>query len=1159
MLRALFKGVLVFTLLALLILLIFGLTLWIGWPWWVGFFLLVGVAGAALAAVLVRKMLLRRKEQMFVQDVIAQDESNRQRMAPKEQDTARELQARWKEAIDALRKSHLRKQGNPLYILPWYMVIGESGSGKTTAIQSARLTSPFAEVSRTSGISGTRNCDWWFFEQAIILDTAGRYALPVDQERDKDEWQKFLTLLARFRKKEPLNGLVVTIAADRLAQASAETLREDGRTLRKRIEELTRVLGARSPIYVLVTKCDLIQGATHFCEQLPEPSLNQAMGYVNQNLSADAGAVIAKAVATVGDRLRELRLLLLHRLQNRSAAAAMLLFPEELEKLKDGLAAFAQTIFQENPYQETPLLRGIFFSSGRQEGTPFSHFLSALGLIQARDVLKGTSKGLFLHDFFARILPTDRNLFRPTSHMQEWRRLTRNLGLTAWVAVVVAVCGLLSYSFVKNLNALSDVRREFDKPALLQGELMADVMAMDRFREAVLQVERGNRNWWIPRLGLNESLAMETALKQKYVNLFRNGFLQSFDKGMADRMTTFDATTPGPVFGAHVAHLVRRINLLKARLSREDLGQLAGLPQPAYTTALVGRGEVIPEMQEKIGSEYLYALLWERDNDRLSTELTHLQTWLKHLMTRPGLMLNWLVDWVNSEPDLAAVTLQEFWGGDPRIEAATVPPAFTQAGKARIDAAIAEIEAALFDPLIVAAPKAEFAAWYQKNFVTAWQGFGLSFDQGLKLLPQKEQWQAVAKRIPGDSGPYQGLIRRITEEFDAFDPDAGVPAWVGLAMDWQAVRKEALEGKIIDPQKAGLVQKATRAVTANIKKAEKAFGAKIRTPMGAQAQINAAKAMSAYQQALEAAAKAADSRKVAFDLATALFQQDPATGEAPFYAGQRALEELNTIMSDRRDENEKIFWDLAAGNLRFLQKYTIRETACELQSLWERQVLVELQDVSADRDMAQLMMGSDGFATRFLKGPAEPFVARGLAKGYYAKRAMEMEMPFEPAFLTYLSKGAQAARPAKSSYLVKIQAYPTDTNREAKIQPHATVLELQCADSKVRLENLNYPVAKDFNWSPDNCGDVLFQISVGNLVLSKSYTGRNAFAQFLSDFKSGQRTFRRQEFPNDEPALRRMGIDFIKVKYQFQGNNEVLALIQNSPGAPPRKITPCWE
>lgn len=1159
MLRAVFKAILVFTLAALLILLLFGLALWIGWPWWVGFFLLVGLVGAALVALVVRKVLMRRREQMFVHQVIAQDEAGRQGLASKEQDAARELQARWKEAIEALRKSHLRKLGNPLYVLPWYMVIGESGSGKTTAIQSARLSSPFGEVSRTSGISGTRNCDWWFFEQAVLIDTAGRYALPVDEGRDKEEWQKFLTLLSRFRKKEPLNGLVVTVAADRLAQGAPEALREDGRTIRKRIEELTRVIGARPPIYVLVTKCDLIQGATHFCDQLPEASLNQAMGYVNQTLSADAGAVIDKAVATVGDRLRELRLLLLHRARTSGAAAAMLLFPEEFEKLKEGLTAFVQTAFQENPYQETPLLRGIFFSSGRQEGTPFSHFLSALGLIQARDVLKGTNKGLFLHDFFSRILPTDRNLFKPTSHMQEWKRLTRNLGLTAWIALMVAACGLLSYSFVKNLSALSDVRQEFQKPALLQGELVADIMTMDRFREAVLQVERQNRNWWIPRLGLDESLQVEVGLKQKYVALFQNGFLQGFDKSMADRMTAFGAGTPNPVLGAHVGHLVRRINLLKARLSQENLAQLTAQPQPTYGAALLGRAEVIPEMQNKIVKEYLYAIAWEKDDNRLNTELTHLQTWLKHLLTMPGITLNWLADWVNADPELAAVTLQEFWGSAAGTEVAMVPPAFTHAGKVKIDAAIAEIEAALFDPLIIAGGKASFAAWYQKSYFDAWRDFGRSFEKGIASLQKKEQWQTVAKRLPTDAGPYFGLIRRITEEFQAFDPEAAVPSWVGLSFDWQDVRKEAQGSKVADLEKAGLIQKATRKVTANIKKAERALGVKIRTPLDTQAQLSAAKAMVAYQQALEATVKAADSRKVAFDLTVALFQQDPATGDSPFWSGQRAMDELKAIMADRQDESEALFWDLAAGNLRFMQRYITREAACQLQALWEKEVLVELQDVSADRDMTQLMMGSDGYATKFLKGAADPFVARGLSKGYYAKRALDMEIPFSAEFLAYLSKGAQAARPTKSSYTVKVQAYPTDTNHDAQLQPHATVLELQCTNGNTRLENLNYPVAKDFVWSPADCGDVLFQISVGNLQLTKSYGGNNAFAKFLNDFKSGQRTFNRDEFPADEAALRRMNIQFIKAKYQFQGQNEVLAMLYNAPGSPPRKIVACWD
>jgi type VI secretion system protein ImpL len=251
------------------ILLFIGLVFWlvvsIGWAWWVGVFILFGLLGLALGFVLLRKIWIRRREQRFVQQVIEQDETYRATLSDRDKEGAKELQEKWKQAMTALRRSHLKKYGNPLYVLPWYLVIGESGSGKTTAIQSAGLSSPFAEVSRTSGISGTRNCDWWFFEQAIILDTAGRYAVPVDDSRDKDEWQKFLRLLAKFRRKEPINGLVVTIAADKLASVGPDEMEEDGRNIRRRVDELMHVLGAKFPVYVLVTKCDLVQGMTSFC------------------------------------------------------------------------------------------------------------------------------------------------------------------------------------------------------------------------------------------------------------------------------------------------------------------------------------------------------------------------------------------------------------------------------------------------------------------------------------------------------------------------------------------------------------------------------------------------------------------------------------------------------------------------------------------------------------------------------------------------------------------------------------------------------------------------------------------------------------------------------------------------------------------------------
>ncbi len=480
----LLKIFLVVSIVILITLLVFGLVLSLDWPWWVGLFILLAIVGLCIGFLFLRKIWLRRREQNFVQDVINQDEHHLKTLKGKERDELKELQDKWKEAIEALRRSHLRKYGNPLYVLPWYLVIGESGSGKTTAIKSARLSSTFAEVSRTSGISGTRNCDWWFFEQAIILDTAGRWTIPIDEGRDKEEWKKFLNLLTKYRKREPINGVSVTIAADKLLEASPKTLEEDGRNIRSRIDELMRVLGFKFPIYVLVTKCDLIQGMTEFCDFLPEKSLDQPMGLINQDLSTDVIAFQKRTINTIDERLRNLRLLLLHQRESGGSDPGILLFPEEFKNLQKGLESFLKGAFEENPYQETSILRGLFFCSGRQEGTPFSHFLNALGLIGEREVLPGTNKGLFLHDFFSKILPKDRGLFAPTRRAIEWTTLTRNLGLTSWIILVMAICGMLSFSFVKNLKTLRAVSHEFVKPPMFKGEFMEDLITMDRFERA---------------------------------------------------------------------------------------------------------------------------------------------------------------------------------------------------------------------------------------------------------------------------------------------------------------------------------------------------------------------------------------------------------------------------------------------------------------------------------------------------------------------------------------------------------------------------------------------------------------------------------------------------------------------------------------------------
>ena len=105
------------------------------------------------------------------------------------------------------------------------------------------------------GVGGTRNCDWWFTDEAIFVDTAGRYTTQeANRDADAGAWKGFLQLLKKARPRRPINGLLVTISVGDLLQQSAAEREAQAQAVRTRVQELYHDLGVRFPIYVLVTK-----------------------------------------------------------------------------------------------------------------------------------------------------------------------------------------------------------------------------------------------------------------------------------------------------------------------------------------------------------------------------------------------------------------------------------------------------------------------------------------------------------------------------------------------------------------------------------------------------------------------------------------------------------------------------------------------------------------------------------------------------------------------------------------------------------------------------------------------------------------------------------------------------------------------------------------
>src|SRR5690606_23049916 len=105
---------------------------------------------------------------------------------------------------------------------------------------------------KLQGVGGTRDCDWWFTEDAVLIDTAGRYTTQDSQEAvDTAGWKTFLALLRRYRPRQPINGVLVAISLSDLMVADEAERAAHGRAVRLRIRELYEELKARIPVYVL--------------------------------------------------------------------------------------------------------------------------------------------------------------------------------------------------------------------------------------------------------------------------------------------------------------------------------------------------------------------------------------------------------------------------------------------------------------------------------------------------------------------------------------------------------------------------------------------------------------------------------------------------------------------------------------------------------------------------------------------------------------------------------------------------------------------------------------------------------------------------------------------------------------------------------------------
>ncbi|MGF1525995.1 MAG: type VI secretion system membrane subunit TssM, partial [Candidatus Competibacterales bacterium] len=360
-------------------------------------------------------------------------------------DTA-ELRREFQRTLKALRRAKVR-----IYQLPWYAIIGTSGTGKTTALINSGLNFPLAKSHgkrAVRGVGSTKQCDWWFTDEAVLLDTAGRYATQEQARVDEGEWLALLDLLRRHRRRRPLNGVFVAISAADLIQMDEEGRAEWAGLLRRRLTEMNERLGVWLPIYLLVTKCDLLVGFVEFFADLDRAGREQIWGFtLPLAVSDDPGdgttSPVAERVGSEFDLLEE-RLIQwqTQRLQDeRDMRRRDLIhsFPQQFAALKGALEDFVEVVFTANRFEATARLRGVYFTSATQQGTPIDRLLgrltSRLGLAaQALASAGGRGRSYFLTEAL-RLAIGESELVGQRSRGERRARWVTTAGLAALLTI----------------------------------------------------------------------------------------------------------------------------------------------------------------------------------------------------------------------------------------------------------------------------------------------------------------------------------------------------------------------------------------------------------------------------------------------------------------------------------------------------------------------------------------------------------------------------------------------------------------------------------------------------------------------------------------------------------------------------------------------------
>lgn len=1104
---------------------------------------------------LVKYLIAKKNDAKFVENLTL-------RSAKKDEVSA--IQSRFDDAILTLKSGRNKKESLLLNSLPWYIIIGPPGSGKTTALMNSGLEFPLKDklgADAVKGIGGTRHCDWWFTNEAVLIDTAGRFTTQdSDSEVDKTAWQSFMSMLKKYRKQRPINGVIVTMSLSDMLTLSEDERSYYAKTIRKRIDELSSQLGIKFPVYFMFTKCDLVNGFTPFFNCLTAKQREQVWGETFKLTENGESAIDINDYDLHFDELlnRLNSQLLLHlRQQNDPAKKADIVsFPAQMESMKISIHQFLVTIFAENKFQDSALLRGVYFTSGTQQGSPFDSLLGSIatemGFSQDDDVnFSGRGKSFFISDLLTKVIFPESDIAGVNRKQQKWIKRVQVASVSLAAIAIIGLSSIWYVSYQENIQRIKSVEDSAERQEnliLARQNLDASFESiLNELNEARASLDIFNPKTFLDNFGLNQKKSFDTHSHAVYLAVLESRLLpllgNRLENVMIEILRSGNKADLYSFLKAYLMYAGQHINA-NAEFESEWLKALAVAD---WQNSFAGRPEIVDSLSNHLDYLFSNSFAYIEPNERLVSA------------ARNALISMPLEDQVYASIKDTLITENKndlFFGSMAGLEGLDVfrsrdgnslndiyvPGMFTKKGF---------IESFLIKTSDISAEylrntwimgeqnkrgntpssqvlQSKVYALYYRDYINTWNG--LIRNITLAKLSDRQQGFSLLRTLAEENGPVEALIRSISTQTNltALLDSAGAIKGAGEvagAVSAQAQRVLSKANRV--SRTAGdssLMDLPGQAVTRKFSAFHKLTSSERGDPKVSQIGIN----ISQYYEFIDQSLNDSFSETPAFDIAVARINNE---NRSQFSRLTSKSSSNPSDVNNWLNQISTLGWELV-----------IRQAKTEIDRVWSRQVYSLYDQALSGRypfnsranseielaDFASFFSPNGTFDS-FVQMYISPFVDLQ-ATTWNSKSYGGTSITFSTGTLAKLQRGRQitqyffeknSALPSLSFSLLPISL---DAN-VAKFEMKLGAQSVDYAHGPRRYTNLNWPVAAN-----DEATKIEF-IQVDGKVRTKSELGPWALFRLL-DNQSIETTGRNSIYHIN------ITLDGLSIKYEMRANSE---------------------